>query len=368
MKKIVSIALFALMGALLFAGGANDDTILIEVVSKGEQHQFWQQVRKGVEQAAEDLGVDVNYVGPASESEIEAQVNMVNTAIAKQPNALCLAALSTESVTEQLIQLGKDGIPVIGFDSGIANPPPGVVKSTASTNNYAAGALAATEALKVVDVKAGSRIVVVSQDAASVSVGERSAGFIDTMYDALTAKGLSVSIEGMTQGKGTPAVAQKYNYPSKVDGADVVIDFRVPANTSDIALVQGEAAAALRMDGVVAAYGSNEWGIRGIIEAANADAGIMSKLKSKEIFGIGFDSGTALLGAMRDGIIHGAITQDPYQIGYKAVDLAYKAINGETIPTVVDTGSAWYTTDNWGDPAINGNLYDWPDGINLGLQ
>lgn len=68
---------------------------------------------------------------------------MLNAALAKNPAALCLAALDTESVTEQLNDCVAKGIPVIGFDSGVPNAPEGSILSTASTDNEAAGALAA---------------------------------------------------------------------------------------------------------------------------------------------------------------------------------------------------------------------------------
>jgi ribose transport system substrate-binding protein len=38
----------------------------VPVVSKGFQHQFWQAVRQGAEQMAEDLNMEINFIGPAS--------------------------------------------------------------------------------------------------------------------------------------------------------------------------------------------------------------------------------------------------------------------------------------------------------------
>ena len=39
---------------------------------------------------------------------------------------------------------------------------------------------------------------------------------------------------------------------------------------------------------------------------------------------IGFDSGATLLNAVRNQWFHGAVTQDPYMIGFYAVELAVK--------------------------------------------
>ena len=59
----------------------------------------------------------------------------LNGELVKEPDALCLAALSTESVMTQLQECVDKGIPVIGFDSGVPNAPEGSIKATASTNN-----------------------------------------------------------------------------------------------------------------------------------------------------------------------------------------------------------------------------------------
>ncbi len=53
----------------------------------------------------------------------------------------------------------------------------------------------------------------------------------------------------------------------------------------------------------------------------------------------------------------GSITQDPYMIGYKAVELAYKAYKGESVSDV-DTGAKFYTYQNMDDEDISGLLYD----------
>ncbi|MCG8478221.1 MAG: LacI family transcriptional regulator, partial [Spirochaetales bacterium] len=63
---IVTVAV-VVAGSPLFAGGqGEDETMFIPVVSKGLQHQFWQTVRAGAEDAATEYGVDITFEGPAS--------------------------------------------------------------------------------------------------------------------------------------------------------------------------------------------------------------------------------------------------------------------------------------------------------------
>ena len=71
----------------------------------------------------------------------------------------------------------------------------------------------------------------------------------------------------------------------------------------------------------------------------------------------GFDAGAAQKNAIRQGWFYGSVTQDPYSIGYNAVEMAYKAANGETVSDV-DTGAKWYNADNIDDEDIALLVYD----------
>ena len=74
----------------------------IPVISKGFQHQFWQAVKKGAEQAAIDLNVTITFEGPETEAMVDKQVEMFQTALDKKPSAICLAAESLPPLTREL--------------------------------------------------------------------------------------------------------------------------------------------------------------------------------------------------------------------------------------------------------------------------
>ena len=103
MKKLIALLLVLVMVCTMVACGAKEDeTMYIPVMAKGFQHQFWQAVKAGADQAAADLGVEIYFDGPASETEIAAQVNMIEQEMAKGPKALALAALDTAAVADIL--------------------------------------------------------------------------------------------------------------------------------------------------------------------------------------------------------------------------------------------------------------------------
>jgi ribose transport system substrate-binding protein len=73
---------------------------------------------------------------------------------------------------------------------------------------------------------------------------------------------------------------------------------------------------------------------------------------------IGYDAGKQLKDEIKSGVVLGAISQDPVQIGYKCVDSAMKAIKGTALPKMIDTGFKWYDKSNINDPAMQPLLYD----------
>ena len=336
------------------AAPADAAPMYIPVMAKGFQHQFWQAVKTGAEAAAKDLGVEIYFDGPASETEIDAQVNMVKNELAKNPKAIALAALSTEAVTEILEECAEKGIPVIGFDSGVPDDKTGAVKATASTNNENAAALAATKFGENADLVAKmqaatpeSPVVIgcLSQDAVSASVTGRTTGFVNKMKEiAETYQPGLVSVEGHTK------------WEAKVDGAAIIIRVEVSATTEATSL-QTSANSLLATKGIAAIFCSNEGAVVGLLSATADGEDLADGGKYADLVVAGFDAGTAQKNAIRNGWFYGSVTQDPYQIGYKAVELAVKAANGEAVADV-DTGAQWYNAENIDNPDIALLVYD----------
>jgi ribose transport system substrate-binding protein len=336
------------------AAATTDAPMYIPVMAKGFQHQFWQAVKTGAEAAAADYGVEIYFDGPASETEIDAQVNMVKNELAKNPKALALAALSTEAVTEILQECADKGIPVIGFDSGVPNDKTGAVKATASTNNENAAALAAEKFGENADLVAKMQaatpenpiiIGCLSQDAVSASVTGRTTGFVNKMKEiAETYQPGLVSVEGHTK------------WEAKVDGAAIIIRVEVSATTEATSL-QTSANSLLAMPGIAAIFCSNEGAVVGLLAATSDGEDLADGGKYADLVVAGFDAGSAQKNAIRNGWFYGSVTQDPYQIGYQAVKLAYEAAMGQPVADV-DTGAQWYNAENIDNPDIALLVYD----------
>ena len=315
----------------------------IDVIAKGFQHQFWKAVELGTQNAAKEFGVEVTFQGPDNESAIAQQVEYLNTAIAKKPAAICLAALDTQASIPSIQSAMEAGIPIIGFDSGVPDAPKGAIKANASTNNAVAGALAADELYKLIeskikDAKEPVRIGVVAQESNSQSIVDRTKGFVEKMTELCGAD--NVSVEGHDSLKNEKA------------GAKVVIDVGIPAEVKDVDAA-AVASAILEKKDLIAIYGSNEFAANAIITANEG----LDKLGADKVIAVGFDAGKKLLDAVRAKTFAGAVTQDPVQIGYQAVKLAVEAADGKSVSDV-DTGAKWYNADNMDADDIKPCLYE----------
>ncbi len=351
MKKFLSMAL-ALVLVLSCVAAATAEGMYISVISKGEQHAFWQAVRKGADDAAAKYGVEMYYYGPPSEADIVLQVEALKAEMAKNPSALALAALSTDAVMTELQECIEKGIPVIGFDSGVPNAPEGAIYATASTNNKNAAALAAEEIFKLegftdlltaATPEAPVVIVVLSQDATSESVTGRTTGFVDKAKELASAYGV-VAVRGHDL------------WAAPADNATIIIQTEIAA-TPNIGDVTNSANAVLNTDGLIAIFCSNEGTVNGLLAATADGTDLADGARFGDLIVVGFDAGAPQKNAIRNGWFVGSITQDPYNIGYLAVELAYKAATGEAVADV-DTGAKWYTAENIDDPDIAILVYD----------
>jgi ribose transport system substrate-binding protein len=331
----------------------------IPVISKGFQHQFWQTVKAGAEDAAKQYNVDITFEGPPTEADIQPQVQMLVNAMAKKPAAIALAALDTNSVMDQLNEAIRRKIPIIGFDSGVPNAPKGSIYATAATDSYAAAGLAAEKMFPAIKDKIAKAtnakpvtIIDFNQDATSMSVTSRGKGFRDKMIQLITTEGGRSKAD--IKVTGNPA----YIAPdSPTSGKAIIIDVVVPATPRDTDITNTAAAILNRFksDNIAGIFCSNEGSARAVLSSTNDGSALQTQYSGLVV--IGFDAGKAQKDAIRNKYFFGAITQDPYQIGFKAVELAYKAAKKETVADV-DTGAKFYDSTNMNQPDIARLLYD----------
>ena len=290
-----------------------DGTQTIYLVSKGFQHRFWQAVKEGAEQAGEELGYKVSFVGPQDETKVTEQTDQLKSALDSGPAAIGFAALDSNAAADLLSEIKSKNIPVVAFDSGVESDIP---VTTVQTNNTKAAEEAAQHMIELLKGKSGS-VGMVCHDSTSTTGKQRCEGFKE--YFKANAPSDLKLLEEQIAGEVTKA-----------------------ADTSK-SIIQANS-------DIVGMYGSNEAAASGIVQGV-AETG-------KDVTVVGFDSGKTQIDAIKAGSEAGAVTQSPVKIGYYTVKAAVAAINGAELPDVIDSGFAWYDKSNIDSDEIKANLYE----------
>lgn len=332
MKKglitVAALSALALVTGTAAPVSAADKTLKIELISKGETHQFWQAVKKGAEEQAAKMNATIHFQGPAAETMIDKQLEMLDAAIALKPDAIGYAALGTTQSVSHLKAAKAAGIPVYMFDTAAScdggvpalGPNSDCALGVAYTNSTAAGSLAADTMAKLIGNK--GKVLVVGHSQTNQTGIDRANGFINRIKSKY---------------KGITLLTPQYAEGGDALKAQEIVSAALVANKD--------------LKGV---YGTNEGVSIGAGQAFKA-----AKLKNGAVKLIGFDSGKQQIANIKSGLQTGAITQSPMGIGAKTVEALVNYVRNKTVPkNLIDTGFYYYDKKNIADPKIAGNLYE----------
>jgi ribose transport system substrate-binding protein len=281
---------------------------VIAVVPKGQAHIFWQTVHAGAVAAGRDLGVDIRWNGPASEIDFSRQINIVDDFINQHVDGIALAPAHGESLVPVVERAEQEKIPVVIFDSGIKTEN---YLTYVSTDNYKGGVMAAERMAEI--LPNGGNIAIIGTIPGSVSTGERENGFKET----IAAKAPKIKVLDFQYGMSDRA--------------------RSLAVAEDILTGHPD------LQGI---FCSNESGSIGAVQAAKS-RGTAGKLKI-----VGFDSSPTLVEDVQAGNIDSLVVQNPFRMGYTAVESIVKQLNGTKPERRIDTGATVVTAANIKSPDI----------------
>jgi len=138
--NIITLALAASLTST-FSMAANSE---IAVIVKSSNSNYWQNVQKGAQAAAKDLpNATVTFQGPASESAVADEVNMVVNAVNRGVSGIVLAASDPDALVPAIKQAWEAHIPVVLIDSTLSPDGAAYYQSFLSTDNTKAGELCA---------------------------------------------------------------------------------------------------------------------------------------------------------------------------------------------------------------------------------
>src|SRR5436309_564224 len=87
------LAAVTVLVALLLSACNRNTKKVVGVIPKGRSHIFWQSVHAGAVKAARERGMEVEWNGPATESDFNGQLQIVDAMINKHLDAIVLAPI-----------------------------------------------------------------------------------------------------------------------------------------------------------------------------------------------------------------------------------------------------------------------------------
>ncbi len=328
----------------------------ISVIGKSEGKAFWNEVKKGAEQAADDINktlgykggdkVKVTYNGPLEAESVDEQVNILDEELARYPIAVAIAITDAKACEVQFDLAAENNIPVVAFDSG--SDYKGLM-AMVSTDNEASAREAAQHMAESVGEE--GEIVIFSHDSKSKTANVRERVFAETLkeqYPNIKVAGVyrmdemkgSVSDEvnkGVYRMDGTKPLGTELTEEEKIKEEDVtrdnIVDYilRKHPNVKGCYATNGETA-------VLAVEGIRRQSMSGISV-------------------IGYDADEGEVKALKEGDIAGLIVQNPYGMGYASVIAAARAALGLANEANIDTGYVWMTKENIESEEIQKMLY-----------
>lgn len=301
-----------ILAALLCVAGCATppapSTPVIAVVPKGVSHTFWQTVKAGADAAGAEFGVTIDWKGPAAETDITTQINIVEDAISRGVAGIVLAPSHGEALVPIVERAARQQIPVTVFDSGLSSE---AYLSYVATDNRAGGVQAAER--MAARLNGRGTVAILGVKKGSVSTDEREQGFADTL-------------------------AQRFPDITVVQWL-----YGDASATRSLAVAEDILTAHPDVHGI---FASNETSTVGAVRA------LRQRQRHGAVVLVGFDATPDLVQEVRAGAIDALVLQDPYRMGYDGVRTIVDARAGRPPARRIDTGVALLTRESMDRPEI----------------
>ncbi|WP_055107956.1 sugar-binding protein [Paenibacillus ihumii] len=256
----------------------------IVLIEQERYHPYWEMVEKGAQQAAEEYGIDIEFVG-AVRNNMEEQLNLLEKAIAARVDAIIVQGLNEEKFTPLIDKAVARGIPVVTIDT---DAPDSKRLAYVGTDNVAAG-----ESL--------GRLVV-------ERAGE--SGKIGVIIGSEIAESQLQRLGGLKQVIGQHS------------GLEIVAVRS--SNISHMEAIQQASEMLREHPEISIMVGTSATDALGMLQAAKS-------LRRDELIIIGFDNQKETLAAIRRGEIQATVAQQPFSMGRTAVKLLNDHFQGEQL-------------------------------------
>ena len=268
---------------------------------------FFVTIENKMREMVEANGDELIAVDPAND--VTKQIPMVEDLIVQNIDGMFMNPVDAEGILPALDQLKDAGIPIVGFDTEVADMS--YLVSYAGSDNYNAGKVYGEDL--VAKCPDGGKIIVLDSPTMQ-SVTDRTNGFLEAI------DGAGFEIVGQQDAKGNLQVAQG------------LAEDLLTANPD-----------------VVAIFGGNDPTALGALAAAKGQ-GFTDLL----IYGVDGSPDIKAELAKEGSMIAGTGAQSPVTIAETAVDIMYKHLNGEEVEDRYPVETFLITADNVADYGTDG--------------
>jgi simple sugar transport system substrate-binding protein len=273
--------------------------IRIAVVTHGQASDpFWSVVKNGVDQAATDMGVEVDYTAPETFDMVKMS-QLIDAAVASEPDGLAVSVPDAAALKESIQKANDAGIPIVTLNSGVDDYEKLGALTHVGQTEFIAGEGAGERLAK----EGVDNALCINQEVGNVALDDRCAGF---------EKGLGGQVEVVAVSLTNPTEAQAKIETAVKQNPDINGMLALGPTGADPALK------ALRETGQL-----------------------------QDITLATFDLSPSVLQAVNDGDMAFAVDQQQYLQGYLPIVFLTNYIQYGVIPAdVVLTGPAFVTQDN----------------------
>ncbi|MCP2164189.1 sugar-binding protein [Goodfellowiella coeruleoviolacea] len=153
--------------------GASGDSYVF--LPKSLDNPYWDDARKGMEEAAGRLGVTAEFLGPQT-TDVGQQVQIFEAALARKPKGIAISPNDPNSVQATIAKAREQGINVIAWDSPVPNSQ---VQGYIGTDNTTAGRTFGENLIKEIGGK--GKIAVIVGSLGAVNSQQRLTGLKDAL-------------------------------------------------------------------------------------------------------------------------------------------------------------------------------------------
>ncbi len=338
-KKMLSIILVAVLCLSLFSGCGEDKNTentttnttepiaaakkTIAFVGGNDNVGFYENLKKGGEEAAKKYGFTLNYIGieDTEQSDSATYIKKLENALENEPSGVVITPMG-EGYGKVLSEFYDENIPVVQIDSvarddieDLEGKNKNPIVATVITDYKQAGALCAEKMFESVkeDIKKAEKTYV-------IGVIERE----DVEFDEEKSNGF---IEKFTElADADESIKDKYKIETESEA-----DYNNALNN-------------LTKEKVKAIFITHPEIADKISDIVSAD-----KEKYREITFCGFDSGAKQLKWLESedsGKFIGGVAQDAYNLGYNAVEQCIFSIQGKELKPDIKIEGNWYDKTN----------------------